>query len=185
MGTDAELLARADQYCNSKGTKVIRQPILGHGSDGAVWQTDRNTAVKVLARERNFNAELECYLRLKEHNIRDMEGFAIPFLVGYDETLWVIEMPIVRPPYLLDFGKVYLDTPPPYHDDQQLLAHAYQEWQVRFGCDWPQVASLLKTLETRFGIYYVDPRPSNICTGNEDNSDDWMREMPPPPVEDE
>jgi hypothetical protein len=37
-----------------------------------------------------------------------MHGFAIPELIEVDRPLMAIEMTLVRPPFLLDFGKVYL-----------------------------------------------------------------------------
>lgn len=128
-------------------------------------------------------AALECYQRFQAQRIRELDGFAIPFLEDFDEALMAIEMTLVDPPYLLDFGKVHIDAPPPYHGDPQLLANAFAEWRERFGSDWQDVAFVLKTLEKRFGIFYADPRPSNICTGNIDDSDDWMLDENPPPAD--
>ena len=160
--------------------------MLGHGSDGAVWQTSRDTALKILEKAKNFQNELECYRRFQAANIRHIGQFAVPFLEGYDESLFAIEMTIVDAPYLLDFGKVYLDLPPPYYDDTQLMKDALAEWRERFGKDWRLVAAAIDVLKTDFGIYYIDPRPSNICTGRETDDDDkdWQRDSPPEDFQD-
>lgn len=80
--------------------------MLGYGSDGSVWTTSRHTAVKALYFQKNFDHELECYLRLKQANVRSIGLFDIPILEDFDKKLMVLEMSIVQPPYLLDFGKV-------------------------------------------------------------------------------
>ena len=36
-------------------------------------------------------------------------------------------MTIVSPPFLLDFGKVYLDSPPPYWDDLEIMSNWHVE----------------------------------------------------------
>lgn len=171
MIDNAVLLVSAEIYAKSKGLVLIRQPMLGHGSDGAVWRTSRDTALKVLHKEENFTNELECYRRFKAAGVRSIGRFAVPFLEGSDESLRVIEMTIVDPPFLLDFGKVHLDVPPPYFGDKQLMANAYSEWRERYGSDWLAIASVLGVLRAKFGIYYVDPRPSNICLRHDDGPD--------------
>jgi hypothetical protein len=178
MSISNELLVRAELYAKSKSILIISQPVLGHGSDGTVWRTSRNTALKILIHEKNFQSELECYRRLQLAGVREIDDFAVPYLRGFDESLLAIEMTIVNPPYVLDFGKVYLDKPPPYWGDEQLMKNAQREWREMFGADWRLVSDIVSTLRTRFGIYYVDPRPSNINTGREAEDDvglasDW------------
>lgn len=174
----AVLLTRAELYCESKQMRLIRQPILGHGADGSVWRTSVDSAVKALEREENFRNELTCYQRFQNAGVMHIGRFAVPYLEGYSESLRVIEMSYVDPPYLLDFAKVYLDKPLPYFGDPQLMRTAYSEWRERFGKDWQLVANVLGILKDRFGIYYVDPRPTNISTGASDN--DWEGEPSDP-----
>jgi len=162
MVDDSLLLDRARAYAHSRGILLQEEPRLGHGSDGSVWKTSRNSAVKAVANQPNYANELECYRRLRDAAVSHLLGFDIPVLEGFDDKLQVIEMTIVQPPYLLDFvGKVYLDAPPPYWDDMQLRTNAYQEWKERFDSRWEDVARVLGMLE-KYGIYYVDPRPGNI-----------------------
>lgn len=88
--------------------------MLGHGTDGAVWQSTSNTAVKVLELLRNYNIELECYQRLESEGVNHLKGFAVPQLLGFNRELLVIEMRIVTPPFILDFAKAWLDVPPDF-----------------------------------------------------------------------
>ena len=93
--------------------------------------------------------------------------FDVPFLEDCDEGLLILEMSIVQPPYLLDFGKVYLDHPPTHLYDEQMMANAVEEWLERFGDRWNKVQHAMRILEN-YGIYYYDPRPGNVCFGDED-----------------
>jgi len=118
----------------------VRQPLLGHGSDGAVWRTSRNAALKILEKQKNYDNELECYRRFQRADIVDIGGYSVPRLEDHDDDLRAIEMSIVDPPYLLDFGKVRLDVAPPYYRDKQLWSNTLAEWRRLFGKDWKDVA---------------------------------------------
>jgi hypothetical protein len=168
---DTILLGHAEQYAHARQIKILKQGRLGHGSDGAVWPTDRESAVKALYEQHVYRKELECYRRLKKAGISRLGGFDIPVLEGSDDSLLVIEMTIVEAPYLLDFGKVYLDRPPTYLYDRDMMKRVYEEWRERFGKQWTDVQLVIKLLE-RYGIYYYDPRPSNIDTGVVDDDDE-------------
>jgi hypothetical protein len=122
--------------------------------------------------------EVTCYQRFKAANVRHIGMFAVPFLEGFDDDLQAIEMTIVEAPYLLDFGKVWIDEKPPYYGDSQLMANTFAEWRSLFGKNWKHVGSAMETLRRQFGIYYSDPRPSNISMGNDDDDDDRWRDAP-------
>lgn len=157
MFDSAFLYAQAQRYAGSKETKLVVS--LGAGTDGVVFRSDRKTAVKALAERYNYELEVECYRRLNVNGITKIHEFNVPCLIDYSDDLQVIEMDIVTPPYVLDFGKVYLDIPP-HHTGE-----VWQDWedqgQLRYDDRWPKVKSLLRALE-RFGIYYQDPKPGNI-----------------------
>ncbi len=138
----------------------------GYGMDGTIWRTSRHSAVKTFERDKNFRDELECYQRFAAANIDTIAGFAVPELLDYDASLAVIEIKIVRPPFLLDFGKVYLDAPPPYWDDAEIMSHWHEEGRENFGDQWAKVLSLIRILEG-YGIYYVDPKPGNVMISGE------------------
>ncbi len=145
---------------------------LGYGSDGTVWTTSRKSALKILGRPENYASEVEYYRRLREADTDEICGFAVPRLLECDEELLAIEMSIVQPPYLLDFGKVHLDHPPPYWGDAQFTNNAFADGREHFGRDWSKVLAAMTVLRSKFGIYYVDPRPGNISFGREYEGDD-------------
>ena len=149
------------QYCQSNRIHLVLEPALGSGTDGTVWQTDSGSAVKVCERLKNYELELACYQRFQIEKIWQVAGLAVPELRGFSDEFQVIEMSIVQPPYLLDFGKVYLDQPLPYADDQEVMANWQSECEELFEDRWPEVQGVLEELK-RFGIYYADPKPANI-----------------------
>ena len=61
---------------------------LGWGDDGHVFQLFESTALKVFSHRENYERELQCYLRLRERSLTE-----------------------------IDFGKCYLDHPPDYPPD--------------------------------------------------------------------
>lgn len=176
---DAKLLANAEAYAESKGIRVIRKQKLGYGSDGSVWRTSRPSAVKALHTEAKYRNELECYKRLSEANVSVLCGFHVPLLEGFADELLVIEMSIVTPPFLLDFGKVWIDQPPPYFFDPQQIANTQADARELFGRAWPDVQFVLYQLRKQFGIYYADPRPGNINCGPEFDDDEELGPEPP------
>lgn len=113
---------RAKLYAKKKSIKLDFKEPLGDGTDGIVLATDDNSAVKVLKNFDNYSRELRAYQRLSEHDVRFIEGLAVPMLIGHDDDLLIVEMDIVEPPYLLDFGKAYTDEPTPF-DEEQLAAY--------------------------------------------------------------
>ena len=134
---------------------------LGHGTDGAVWATTRNAALKVFEREHGYRNERDCYLRLAEFGVTEMlEGFFIPEMRGCDDELMVVEMDLMqRTPYIIDFAKSRLDRPPDF--PLETLRDFEASGKDLFGNNWPAVKSLLAALES-FQIYYLDPKPHNI-----------------------
>jgi hypothetical protein len=129
--------------------------------DGTIWRTSRHSVVKALERERSFLDELECYQRFTAAGVESIAGFAVPELIDFDTELLAIEIKIVSPPFLLDFGKVYLDAPPPYWNDAEIMGHWHAEGKENFGGRWPEVLRLIGALQ-KYGIWYVDPKPGNI-----------------------
>ncbi|MEX2092033.1 MAG: hypothetical protein WD971_05115 [Pirellulales bacterium] len=170
MADDSQLLSRAEEYADSKGIRLIGKDMLGYGSDGSVWHSSRRTAVKALYHQKNFDNELECYRRLKAASVRHIGMFDVPFLEDFDKDRRILEISIVQPPYLLDFGKVYLDHAPTHLYDEQMMENANAEWHERFGKRWSKVLHAMKLLE-QHGIYYYDPRPGNVCFGDEDDQE--------------
>ncbi|TWT87204.1 hypothetical protein Mal64_27420 [Pseudobythopirellula maris] len=134
---------------------------MGFGQDGGVWATNRGAALKAFERQANDRTELACYERLAAEGIKAIEGFSLPSLLGWDDDLLVIEMSIVTPPYLLDFGKAYLDRPFDFEEggftdwelEKRELYDTAQQWEI--------VSTVLARLAS-LGIHYYDAKPANI-----------------------
>ena len=143
---------------------------LGEGTDGAVWATSNKSVIKVIHREKTFDTELRCYQRLLIRGVSDIDGLAVPRLIEYSRELQIIEMTLVQPPYLLDFGKAYIDEPAPYTPEQ--LEEWRRQWREFFPKrDIPRVHKILRALKG-YGIDYVDPKPWNIRFHKEDPTTD-------------
>lgn len=171
MFADSLILeAKALAYARQNSIRLNRKKLIGYGSDGTVWKSSRNTAVKALRHTEGYTKELECYKRLMAEGVTEIRGFSVPQLIGSDQELQVIEMKIVTPPYILDFAKVYFDTPPDF--SAETWAYWNDERAEWFGAErWKKVELLLSALNW-YGIYYVDPRPGNIMLGDEDSLED-------------
>lgn len=156
-----DLFVRAKKYAKREAIRLKAQP-LGFGDDGTVWETERHTVVKAFIRGKSFAHELECYQRLADAGIRKVREFDVPALQSFDDSLWVIEMGFVNPPYILDFGKAYLADP-------NWDADRVQEWNERlkfwWGSETKRVRLALFALR-RFGIWYYDAKPGNVMLEN-------------------
>ena len=140
---------------------------IGSGNDGIVWRTSRQTAVKAFWREDTYQREKACYERLRDRHVAKVKHFKVPRLIDFDDELSVIEMELVTPPYLLDFGKAYVDYRPDYSQDA--LDCWEEQYQELWGEErWQMVRKLMASL-TLVGIYYQDPTPRNIHFGEIDD----------------
>lgn len=75
-----------------------------------------------------------------------------------DDQRQIIEMDLVRPPFLLDFAGV-LFQPPDYSDETMELWR--EEVEFRFGRNAWLAFSIYGAL-MKYGLYYMDLRPSNL-----------------------
>ncbi|HVU87227.1 MAG TPA: hypothetical protein VHD36_07895 [Pirellulales bacterium] len=166
MSESHDPLARAHHYAKSKRIELEEKGKLGHGTDGTVWATSRASALKLFEHCKGYDNELACYRRLGNAGIHEIRGLAVPRLVDFDDSIMAVEMTIVQPPYVLDFGKVYFDHPPPYWSDEPLRQTMHAEGRELFGRRWPEVLRVLAALQA-LGIYYVDPKPANINFGDD------------------
>ena len=139
---------------------------LGFGIDGLVTGfiiasgEQMTRAIKVFVKEARYLTERDVYLRLQEHEAVSIQGHAVPQLYAFDDNLWIIEMSIVRPPFLLDFAKCDLDWATEF--PEEVIAEELRKNEELFGEDWPKVQSIIAELETRFGIFFRDVHPGNI-----------------------
>src|SRR5436309_541717 len=94
-----EIEDRAREYANARG--LVLEDRLGFGRDGSVFSTPTGTAVKSYDGLDAFERELSCYQRLHRFGVDEVLGHRIPRLIGWDPALLVIEITIVKAPYLL------------------------------------------------------------------------------------
>jgi len=154
-------MATAADYAQQRGRLLMR--FLGDGNDGAVWESDQQTAIKALERRDSYVRERDAYSRLQERSIVDLQGFAVPILVDFDDTKQIVEMTVVFPPCILDFAKAYVDRPPDF--SAEVLRDCREETANLFDTEWDSVQNLLDALQS-IGIFYFDAKPGNIRFGN-------------------
>jgi len=184
----AVLQERAESYAARYSLTVHLDELIGFGTDGHVWSTDRNSAIKVLESADCYLRERDCYLRLQEREVAAIDRLVIPRLLDFDDELMIVEMEIVAPPYLLDFGKAYLDGDHPYSPEQIRAYYGSLGRHFRTD-DVPRVMKICRILRG-YGIEYLDAKPKNIRLHSDEeeaalSDDDWDREIPEPPVEEE
>jgi hypothetical protein len=90
----------------------------------------------------------------------------VPRLLDFHDELLVIEMQIVMPPYVVDFASAYLDGPPPYADEPEIMEPWEAAKRDQFEQRWPTVKRLIAALQIH-GIYLSDVKPGNIEFGEE------------------
>jgi hypothetical protein len=139
---------------------------LGYGLDRNVFATERQSAIKVLQFQRLYERERDVYLRLQSQSIAEVGGFSVPELIHHDDRLWVVEMGIVSPPFVLNFAGAYLDKRPDYPDE------VMEEWQAdkleQFGEERSLIVQNVMTHFARMGIYLADVKPGNISFAEAD-----------------
>jgi hypothetical protein len=77
-----------------------------------------------------------------------LAGFDVPQLMDNDNRLQIIEMTVVLPGCILDFGKAYVEVRPEYSAEALAEAEAAER-------------ELFSEEECEYGIHYFDDRPSN------------------------
>jgi hypothetical protein len=160
---DEDLVQRATFYAHVQRLTLAER--LGFGIHGIIFAASGNasygfSAVKSHRSEEPYVRELSIYTRLAEEQVEAILGFNVPQLLGFDESLLVIEMTIVTRPFLLDFAGAYLGSPPYFTEE------IWAEWEAKkkaqFGAKWSAVEDVLFELR-RLGIHMVDVSPSNIA----------------------
>lgn len=139
--------------------------VLGEGTDGKVWLSSDRTAIKVFGHFDQFEREKECYSRLAAAHVAELHRYAVPQLIDFDGHLRVIEMTTVKAPYLLDFGKAYIDSKPDFTPEvwRDLYAQIHDIYEDRYD----EVMAVVRSLQ-RFGIFYYDVKPKNVLPANWD-----------------
>jgi hypothetical protein len=162
MSPDPDTVSRVEAYCRRKGLTLIER--LGFGVHGSVFAAENQTkgvtsAVKAHERKRFYLRERNIYLRLKENEVTHIRNAAVPQLIDYDDEFLVIEMSIVKRPFVLDFAGAYLDLPPDF--SEEVMAEWSAAKAEQFGTRWPEVQAILRALE-EYEVYMADVNPGNV-----------------------
>ena len=160
--TGTELLQRLEEYAKQRRLKLGQG--LGAGVHGIVFAAQSQSSVgrvalKAHRNEADYRRERDAYLRLRERQVVAIRGCNVPERLGYDDSLFVIEMTVVVRAFVLDFGGAFLDDAPEFPDE--VLADWRSEKMEQFGPRWPEVQSILAGLQS-YGIYLLDVNPGNI-----------------------
>lgn len=155
-----QIPVHARRYAKRRGITLVSK--LGSGQDGWVGKSDEKTALKFFERQRPYRTEVRCYERLASHGIESIDGFDIPSVIRVDDLEMVIEMDIVQPPFILDFGKAHIDLRPDFSEHTMLEHQARQRELWDNDEQWAQIRSIVWQLES-IGIYYLDTKPGNIA----------------------
>ena len=141
----------------------IAEP-LGSGKDGIVLvgksqMTPASVAIKGHRFEELYVREKGVYRRLQEQRIYSILGFNVPELLNIDDRLLILEITIVKRPFVLDFAGAHLDARP------EFPAEVWADWEAekreQFEGRWPMVEKVLDAFE-EMGIYLLDVSPGNI-----------------------
>jgi hypothetical protein len=163
---DEVFIQNALAYAAKQDLQLTRR--LGFGVHGIIFSTHSKSgsgrsAVKVHREVEPYRRERQIYERLKKASAVVVAGFNIPKLVQADDELRIIEMSIVRRPFVLDFAGAYLDSRPEFSEE------IWADWEAGkrelFEARWPQVQAVLAALE-ELGIYMVDVTPGNVAFAN-------------------
>lgn len=148
-------------YADRHGTQLTE--CFGFGQDGLVYATNQESVLKCLRYERLYKNERNVYQRLALLECDRIAEFNVPRLINFDDSLWVVEIQIVSPPFVLDFAGASLDWPSRVF--AEMSEEDMDEWTEGrielYGDDWPKVETLLAELR-RLKIYLGDIKPGNI-----------------------
>lgn len=148
-------LKRAEQI--AKDYLILQE--FGWGFDGFVFPTSRMTAVKVFDNAATYQNELSVYLRLLEHNVVNVLGFAVPRLVNWDDDRRIIEMTSVNPPFIVDFAHANLTSP--LTSPMKTSGGQKKQSCLKTPHHFAIAHELFYALQ-QYGIFYYDIAPRNI-----------------------
>lgn len=136
---------------------------LGFGQDGLVYATDQESVLKCLRHERLYQNERNVYQRLAQLGCEEIAGFNVPKLINSDDELWIVEIQILTPPFVLNFAGASPDQPSrifvEMSEDDQL---EWMETRIEmYGEEWPLVETLLAQL-WGYKIFLTDVKPGDI-----------------------
>jgi len=152
------------------GERQIEERRLGSGTDGEVYIVNGPSAVKVHYDRHRFLNELHAYQVLSRIGLEHIGEFRIPVFRQYDDQLLIIEMSVVKPPYLIDFGKATIGKGQDWSDEH--MAYWWEQVEDKFENDFAVASQIFEQLVRRTNIYQWDLNPSNLNFGPISNNDE-------------
>ena len=100
------LIVNAQSYAARRQLEIAER--LGSGKDGTVFVAKRKiasakVAIKAHRFEELYFREKLAYERLRKLEINSIQGFNVPEMADFDDNLRILEMTIVKRPFVLDF----------------------------------------------------------------------------------
>lgn len=128
--------------------------------------SSEQTVVKVHLHPFRFRNELSVYQRLAEHGINRVGIFRVPELRSFDESLRVIEISAVEPPFLIDFGKSRL-----LEDWEDVSTAEFEaKFEREFSPERAAIASqVFSQLKNKYGVLHLDMSPYNLNFGPDED----------------
>jgi hypothetical protein len=157
------LIVNAQSYAVRRQLEIAER--LGSGKDGTVFVAKRKIATaKVAIKAHRFHElyfrEKLAYQRLRKLEINSIQGFNVPEMADFHDNFRVLEMTIVKRPFVLDFAAAYLDRRPEF--PPEIWAEWEAEKHEQFEDPWPIVQQILNSFE-EIGMYLMDVSPANIA----------------------
>jgi hypothetical protein len=157
------LIVIAQSYAARRQLEIAER--LGSGKDGTVFVAKRKiasakVAIKAHRFEELYFREKLAYERLRKLEINSIQGFNVPEMADFDDNLRILEMTIVKRPFVLDFAAAYLERRPEF--PPEIWAEWEAEKREQFEERWPIVQQILDSFE-EIGIYLMDVSPANIA----------------------
>ena len=111
-----------------------------------------------------YDREQGVYVHLLEKGVTSVAGFQIPRMIAFDDQLQIIELEVVRPPFVVDFAGAVLHTRPEWLNQAELERKVRDFWETD-----ERVTRVLEVLSTfrRLGVFLTDVKPGNIMLGDE------------------
>jgi hypothetical protein len=115
-----KLIPNARRY--AEGHELELAEALGSGKDGIVIVAKNkakagDVGIKVFRFDEAYIREKQVYERLSNLGITSILGFNVPQLIAFNDDLRIIEMTIVKRPFVLDFAGASLDSRPELPDE--------------------------------------------------------------------
>lgn len=157
------LILNVRAYASERQLQIAER--LGSGKDGIVlvgrsMADAARVALKAHKFTESYFREKAVYQRLAAMSVVTVLGFNVPRLLAADDALRVIEMTIVKRPFVLDFAGAYLDARPEF--SAEIWAHWEAEKCDQFEGRWATVRDILAAFEG-IGVYLLDVSPANIA----------------------